>query len=134
MVSDSPVTHNPLLRSDLSGHGQSDVPRSDVASTVRCSEVSVGSHPSREHPTPKEGSMRSPSKDTSTTSGKECNLMSFLTTPPRRRLFDERRVGLPKPARGINTPDSTIDELTTQDIGELVQVIESTEEFLQIIT
>ena len=58
----------------------------------------------------------------------------FLTTPPRRRLFEEKRVGLSKPARGINTPDSTIDELTTQGTGELVQVIESIEEFLQIIT
>ena len=52
----------------------------------------------------------------------------------KEEAVDEMSVGLSKPARSINTPDSTIDELTTQGIGELVQVIESTEEFLQIIT
>ena len=62
----TPVTHSLLPRSDLGGHGQSDVPRSDLgghdqgniprsdfASTARCGEVRVGSHPSRGHPTPK---------------------------------------------------------------------------------
>ena len=62
-------------------------------------------------------------------SGKKCNLRPFLTTPPRRRLFDGKYVGLPKPTRGIETPDSTVDELTTQDIGELVEMVESNKEF-----
>ena len=67
----SPVTNSPLLRSDLGGHDQGNTPSSDSTSTARCGEVRVGSHPSRGHPTPKEGNVRSPSKDTNTTSGKE---------------------------------------------------------------